>query len=743
MAVSSYFAPPAVLPSGRKLGWLREAYRESELGIEACYGYDLLDEDLRIVKQQFGDALSGAGIGIAAIANAALSTPTGANAKTTLHVPQVKRMLSELTCILGNIEPSWTHTASNEELRDISDKLDACTRVWWDRTHAIERIIETIQWSAVNRTGYIFPTWNPHFHGINQGDIELRVGGPKSFFPLWCPKSNDIQQAYAGTIVNDMPITEFAITWPTLVNSVRVDDQATANLAQQAGRAIGGALRGAAELFDPSDGKKQFHGKVPAVRVYYTYVRDMTMNLTGNTVNMGTPRTSWNYAVPAIGSDIPTGLINPNTGQDLTRKAEKEDCYLYPWLRLIIWTNDVVCYDGPSYWFHGKIPAVKLTLDPWPWDYLGGSLVRDIASQAEAFNRLIRSIDHREQKKARPPRQVNMDQIDDTTAEDLRRIIETPGELVKVENFREGEAIRPLDDPRNNEIQQWEGEYGKQLVEMMSDILGLNNLQRLAESRQIPSGDTSEKLLEITGARTQRKGNIMEKFCSELAPMVDGLILQWYTTPFRWKLFGYKGVSVYDYDHDPGSLVPANLPGEPLANGNVFGSGVSGRFNSRIKRARYLMTTMGVQIERGSLLDVTSMTRQLLELRLFQDPNFPKDPISLAESLRLNNMGQIEDGEDKDSRIGRAKKWARIQTETLAALQAMAQQIMQAGQPGAGLGDLLQNLGASAGGNGNGGAHTATGAPEGRPPSYEASPVLETRDNGQRTIINTSDRTRP
>ncbi len=737
MAVSEYFCPPAINASGRKLGWLREAYRESELGVEGCFGYDLLDEDLRIVQQSFGDGLAGAGIGIAAIASAPLSTPTGASATRSLHVPQVKRMLSEMSCILGNIEPSWTHTASNEELRDISDNLDACTRVWWDRTHAIERIIETIQWSAVNRTGYIFPIWNPHFHGINQGDIELRVGGPKSFFPLWCPKSNDIQQAYAGTIVEDMPITQFAATWPTLVNSVKVDDQATNNLAQQAGRAVGNALRGAAELFNPTDGKKQFHGKVPGVRVYYTYIRDMSMNLTGNTVPMGTPRTSWNYQVPAIGSDIPTGLINPNTGTDLTRKAEKEDCYLYPWLRLVIWTNDVICYDGPSYWFHGKIPAVKLTLDPWPWDYLGGSLVRDISSQADAFNRLLRSVDHREQKRARPTRQVNMDLIDDTTAEDMRRLIETPGELVKVDSFREGDVIRPLDDPRNNEIQQWEMEYGKQLVEMMSDVLGLNNLQRLAESRQIPSGDTSEKLLQITGARTQRKGNIMEKFCSELAPMVDGLLLQWYDFKLRWKIFGYKGLSVYDYDQDQGTLVPANIPGRPTSTGAIFGDSRSGKFDSRIKRARYLMTTLGVQIERGSLLDVTSMTRQLLELRLWSDPAFPKDPISLAESLRLNNIGSMDDGEDKDSRIGRAKKWARIYTEQVADLQVLMQEIQAGADPMTAVSALMQKVGAQGGSNG-GGAHVATGGPEGRPPSYSASPTLETRDNGQRSIINTS-----
>lgn len=725
MPLSSYRAPIAKTSTTGKLGWLREARQESELYLQNQAGWSQLDEDIRIIQHHFPALYAGL-----------QNNPQGTTTNNRIHVPQVKRMISEMSSILGNIEPSWSHTPSNDELRDVSEVLDKCTRTWWERTFAVEKIVECTQWSAANRTGYVFPVWNPHLHGINHGDIELRVGGPKDYLPLWPNKSHDIQQAYAGTIKVPMPITEFAATWPTLAESVYPDGEQPQSLLPR-------IIRGAQELFDPSDENKQYReGRVPTVTVYWTYIRDMSMNITGNTIPMGTPDTSWSYQVPAFGSDIPTGLVDVNTGNDLTKKARKEDTYLYPWLRLIIWTDSVVCYDGPSYWFHGRIPAVKLTLDPWPWSFLGGSMVRDIMSLEEANNRTIRSIDKREQLRPNPPRMVNESRLDNTTAESIQRLLDTPGALVKVEDFRE-EVLKSLTDPRDLQVDQWELEYYKGNKDEMQDIIGLNNLQRMAELRQMPSGDTAEKMLQITGARTQRKGNIMERFCSELAPMVDALIFQWYDTNFRWKLFGYKGMTVHDFDFDPGTLVPSEIPGRKGSSDRKFGDARSSLFDTRAKRARYLVSTMGVQIERGSLLDITSMTRQLMEMRLWQDPSFPKDPISLGESLRLSNMGTMDDGPDQDTRIGRAKKWARISTEAIAELQADAQRIMQGGTPEGQIGAAIQDIvkGAMGQGNGNGGSPIGGSREVGRPPVYKSSPQLDERTNPDgttRTIIDTS-----
>lgn len=669
-----------------------------------------------------------------------LAGPAGNSTNQRIHVPAVKRMLSEMIAILGNIEPSWSYNPQNEELRSVADVLDPCKRVWWERTSAVESIVKCLQWSAVNRTGYIFPVWNPRLHGtpsrdVQNGDIELRVGGPEDYLPLWPNDSHDIQQAYAGTIKVRMPITEFAATWPTLAESVYPDNEQPGSLLRR-------TIRGVAALWKPDTDSKEASkpGRVPIVTVYWTYIYDTSMNVTGNTVPMGVKGTNTYYEVPAFGSDIPTGLINLNTGNDLTRKAEQIDTYLYPWLRLVIWTEDCICYDGPSYWFHGRIPAVKLTLDPWPWSFLGGSLVRDIASLEEANNRLLKSIDHREQMRANPSRAVNEDLLDPTTIESIRREINTPGGLVKVDRFAEG-LLKPLTDPRDNQVDQWELEYGKMNTDAMMDILGLNNLQRRAELRQMPSGDTQEKMLQITGARTQRKGNLMENFCRDLAPMVGGLILQWYTTEFRYTLFGYKGISEYDFDYDPGTLVPANIPGRPNQNTNDrrFGDARSGRFDSRAKRAKYLIAMLGVKIEKGSLLDVTSMTRQLMEFKIWTDPSAPKDPITFFESLKLSNIGTIDDGPEKDSRIGRYKKWIKMQAEGAAIIQRDTQAVLQGGTPEAQGMEAIKSLVEHAASIGNGGAPGTRAV--GRPSSFEQPPQLRQMnrpDGSTDTVIDTS-----
>jgi hypothetical protein len=733
--ISSYRCPVAKTSSAYLLGWLREARNEAQLYLENQPGFTELEEDRKIADRHFPDMFRGFMAG--GISGAGMTNPGIGGGDQRIHVPEVKRMLSEMCAILGNIEPSWSHHPSNEELRDVSEVLDKCTRAWWERTQAVEQIVSCLQWSAVNRSGYLFPVWNPHFRGIGQGDIQLRVGGPEDYLPLWPDDSHDIQQAYAGTIKVRMPITQFAATWPTLAASVYPDDVQPNSLA-------GKVIEGAKALWRGDTKDESKPGRVPQVTVYWTYIRDMSLNVTGNIIPMGVKGTNTYYDVPAFGSDIPTGLVNLNTGSDLTRKAEQKDTYLYPWLRLVIWTEHVVCYDGPSYWFHGKIPAVKLTLDPWPWSFLGGSLVRDIASIEAANNRTLKSIDKRERLKADPARAVNEDLLDNTTIEAIRAEVNTPGGLLKVDRFAEG-LLKPLHDPRDNQVDQWELEYYRGNRDSMMDVLGLNNLQRLAELRQMPGGDTQEKMLQITGARTQRKGNLMEKFCAELAPMIDGLIFQWYDSPFRWRLFGYKGITKYDFDHDPKSLVPSEIPGRPnQTNGDrKFGDPRSGLFDTRAKRAKYLITTMGIQIERGSLLDITSMTRQLMEMRLWSDPTFPKDPVTLGESLRLSNMGTMDDSEDMDTRIGRAKKWAKISTEAIAELQLKQQEILRGGTPEGQMGDAIRKIVQSATGNGggNGGEPIGGNRPPGRPPVFSEPPQLRTMnrpDGTQDTVIDTS-----
>src|SRR5207237_5391102 len=117
------------------------ARTESELFLKNQPGYSNLDEDIRIINEHYPDFYSGI-----------RTNPQGTTVNQRIHSPRVDQMLDELTSTLGNIEPSWSHNPTNDELRSISEVLDKCTRAWWERTYAVERIVETLWWSAANRT---------------------------------------------------------------------------------------------------------------------------------------------------------------------------------------------------------------------------------------------------------------------------------------------------------------------------------------------------------------------------------------------------------------------------------------------------------------------------------------------------------------------------------------------------------------------------------------------------------------
>ena len=73
----------------------------------------------------------------------------------------------------------------------------------------------------------------------------------------------------------------------------------------------------------------------------YTTVRDLSINEGKEPKAMGAPGGLESYVVPFVGQMIPTGqftIANNSASKRVreTRKAEEEDCYLYPNLRLFI-----------------------------------------------------------------------------------------------------------------------------------------------------------------------------------------------------------------------------------------------------------------------------------------------------------------------------------------------------------------------------------------------------------------------
>jgi hypothetical protein len=616
--------------------------------------------------------------------------------------------------------------------------LNKSSWAWWYNTFADLRIGEALQWSAVNRTGYIFPVWDPNFHGPGIGDIRLNVGGPKACAPLWPKRDNDPQNAYGVFIIEEMPIVEAWATWPTMRDSIKPDNENMSLLRRGLNRVQTLAMKGARALYE-GESNVRSPGQIPTVSVYHFYVADKSLNMTNDWLPMGEPHTSWSYKVPPLGASIPTGLVDGN-GNDLLRKATPEDCYLYPGRRLITFTDSVILYDGPSRWFHGRAPVVKITLDPWPWTYLGGSMVDDVKSINQTITRDLEGFSKAGRMRRNPPMMADEDQWEKSFLESGA----TDKEGAKVmASFDKGDPLRPILPYQHWEVSQWQMQNVKDNEMRSDETLGRADMQALARARQMPSGDTQEQFLRMVGGRTQNKSRYMDFAMGELATQIRGLMFQFYTSHRRFQLFGFDGITKEDFDYDPGTLVPKEAEG-------VFDERCTG-YGYRYQRARKFQHAFSTQIEPYSLHEITSMTRQLLQLRLYEGNKFPLDSWTLAKTLNLPNFGRPPEIDNSDDSIySRWLKEQEIRAKTGAILQAEAQKIMAAADPQAMLMQLLQKLMQQQGGNGNGaspspdgsgGGMAANGRPEGRPSTYSDPPKLEERSDGQggtRTIISTS-----
>jgi hypothetical protein len=303
MTVPQYIVPPSSAPEWKRLGWLREGVQEGVRFIQSDPGYQTLDEDLKIVQRQHPQLLP------QEIQDGVIRPPQ-------VYAGTGKSKVADIIATLGNIQPLWNHyPAGDSRLNQIADALNKATWAWWYNTYADLKITEALQWSACQRTGYIHSRWNPHFHGLGQGDIELCTGGPHSFMPLWMGKDNNVQLAYAGTWIEDVPITEAWATWPEYRDLLLPDREPvsfwgrTWNKVKELTGIDSMSWTGLVRAPPPE-------GKVPTVRVYRTWIRDTSKNLGKSPVRMGLPASSWSYTVPYAGPTDTNGQGERGDGSE-------------------------------------------------------------------------------------------------------------------------------------------------------------------------------------------------------------------------------------------------------------------------------------------------------------------------------------------------------------------------------------------------------------------------------------------
>jgi hypothetical protein len=243
--------------------------------------------------------------------------------------------------------------------------------------------------------------------------------------------------------------------------------------------------------------------------------------------------------------------------------------------------------------------------------------------------------------------------------------------------------------------------------------MGVADATALARARQLPAGDSVDKIMESLGPLMKDQSRNMEESIRGFGEMWKSNFFQFINAKRRMELQGPDGLTDEDWDYEPGTLIPQREP--PDSHRSVLNI-------PAFERARWHKDNFTFTVTPYSLHELNSVTRKLFYLQLALR-GFPLDWWTQAELFDIRNFGPAptyEDPETGEIRTANTimERWT-VQMEIMTRLQ----------QAGGGGGQMT--LG------GKGGAH------RGRPPSGQQPPTLEQKgglEGGTRSTIRESKR---
>jgi hypothetical protein len=379
--------------------------------------------------------------------------------------------------------------------------------------------------------------------------------------------------------------------------------------------------------------------------------------------------------------------------------------------------SNCIVSDDTSPWWHGMVPLVKFRLDDWPWEELGFSLLKDI-SQINAHNNGIRrAIEDSINARLSPP--LRSTQSETTAKSDLEKFDpRIPNQIIQLDTALTGEdPLKPILPYAHYEVPTAAFQYIKDNEQEEGYLIGVQDFTNLAKARQIPSGDAQEKLLQMIGPLMEARTRKIERAVSALGQMWKALAFQFYTSSRREQILGPAGATEEDIDWEPGNMVPSHAWGEPADQPSRY---------TKLERLRWHIQNFHTRVIPYSITGMASMQKKLLEVQTVKIPGMPFDPWTFGERMDID-MGPVlpdpETGEVPTTRVQRFIVWQKL----LAGLEVeKAAEIIQRAK------ELGIDPSMLAGGGKGKGKST------GRPPSFNAPPQVQSKDQGSRTTTATS-----
>lgn len=526
--------------------------------------------------------------------------------------------------------------------------------IFWD-SQFVAKTRKALQYAMLGR-GYLWQKYSRDRYGWGKGRIMWDALGPLEVLPEQLPHDNDMQGAYANTIIVAMPIAEAHARFP------RFQDQLKP-ISRYDWKSYG--TLGLARRLDFYDrfrfGEQEPDWDNHYCEIRYTFICDLRQNDTGRELDMESSA-PWGYRVPAKG-----GLVvgtNPFNGLPESHTATEEETRMYPQLRLVITSPsvNVPMRDACGFNWHGEMPVIQYDVNDWAWSPLGYSLVSQVSGIEKASRSLLSKIQEVIDVTLDPPMGYDLHSGVSRTQLEKLNMLKASGFNIGVNGDPKKGLTSILPDSINVESNHF-----KQLEVLSAERkqnLGLNDVTSLRNLKMNLSSENVDKILENLGPVGNGIANSIGIANGKVAQMMKFDIPQYIPVNELMDMIGPDGIAIESFDADPNSLVPSHMAGE------------HGRFPSSYsqrQRSKWFADKLGVTSTPTQLLNVTDMQERMMYL-LFLQKNAKVSTGTIMEKLGVPNYG----GAEGDTEY---QKWKNEQIEELEfkiKAEVFAQKEMQA-----------------------------------------------------------------
>jgi hypothetical protein len=613
--------------------------------------------------------------------------------RSDLTTNTLKKILREMVAAISDVRYPDAWSSDNRAFAPESAMFSKVAKGVWFESRFPLSIRRMAQWMVTGGTATLWPVYrrtrlaDPHSTAICLDDY-----GARDVVPFMMPQNNNIQGCFAVTVIRMMSVHEAHARFPLFADRIRpVSRRRAKSNAVSARVNFLSSLRG-------DDKTQPWSEQLAEVR--YTLVRDLSINQLDVPVPLGDPGASWSYIVPAMGADIPTSGVEG--GKRKMRKANIDDCRLYPNMRLIITASGVnePVSDGPAWDWHGMMPP-RFFADDWAWEPMGFSLIRDVMDAVRALQFTERAIDMKVKAQMDPGMIYDSSKINPADAEaydpwELRKRLGVDGEV-------DEKAIRTAIPLELLHVGEEPFVWSKYLTDYISNTLGAGQFEKLAQAK-VASSEPAEDLLRMAGPIARDISAAMESPMADVMEMLKYQILQHFDTARVMTYVGPDGVTPETFDLEPDKMIPSHMPGEDLQGASQF---------SRMERAKAFARNLRLMVAPGSIHGIPQTAQRLLLLQ------GSRAGLPISPKLILSRVFGIEDWE------GNFEEWKDYKRSELEFASALKQEAgaLQPGQPPSGAGP--------------GGGPAGKG---GRPPSGTKPPQAKTKGSaeGPRAVVSQS-----